>query len=85
MDGEDHPAAKKRSVLSSARAHIIRVSQCSPLIAECTVSFTAHQAGHYKLICTTHGATMIAVVLATGWRLSYRSPRAGNRSGGPRW
>ena len=33
---------------------------------EHTVSFTADQAGHYKLICTTHGPTMTADLLSTG-------------------
>jgi plastocyanin len=33
---------------------------------EHTVSFTADQAGHYKLICTTHGPTMTADLLSNG-------------------
>lgn len=33
---------------------------------EVTVSFTADQAGHYKIICTTHAPTMTADILSTG-------------------
>jgi plastocyanin len=33
---------------------------------EVTVAFEADQAGHYKLICTTHGPTMTADILSNG-------------------
>ncbi|RLE15543.1 MAG: hypothetical protein DRJ28_03965 [Actinobacteria bacterium] len=33
---------------------------------EYSVSFDADQAGHYKLICTTHGPTMTADIFSTG-------------------
>jgi plastocyanin len=33
---------------------------------EVTVAFEADQAGHYKLICTTHGPTMTADILSIG-------------------
>lgn len=33
---------------------------------EVTVGFTADQAGHYKIICTTHAPTMTADILSTG-------------------
>ena len=33
---------------------------------ELSVSFQADQAGHYKLICTTHGPTMTADILSNG-------------------
>jgi plastocyanin len=33
---------------------------------ELTVAFEADQAGHYKLICTTHGPTMTADILSNG-------------------